>query len=621
MPYDIDFAGVSVHLTQPGRLQVQQEVQQLYTNRAGIQTDMNTLRQLTPLLKPLFTEVDLPDDFRYAALPFTNNDTTGFWALSQAHARDLKLRIDQTVDERYHPIVSTEAVLVNISQLQKTQGNYVLALLQYLKGEINPPAPERIDPSYILLKPNSPPLIWKILARKLVFEHEEPTYRPSVSYMLFEYQNGEGKALQTIADRLRVTEERVKPFNQWLKTTVVPTGKEYSVFVQVTPDEFALVRSIAESGMETAVVRRMDVGFPILTKVDEQAEGLRALAIYYKINNRRGVQAQNCDNFITLAFYGNITINAFLNFNDLSINDIARPGEIYYLERKAKRAKVPFHVVQKNQTLREVASIYGVQLKSLLRFNDITATQRVQTGRVLWLQAKRPANRPAEYRQLPVDEQKQFTSPEPVIAEKKGLEPSPSSLPEQKPAVITSSPVTDNKAALISPKTPDDSSARSLDEDLLAVSDSISHVDTAQHEVIEAIKLHVVTPGQTYFAIARLYGVTVKQLYTWNNLSERIPLKVGQELIIDVTEKQRIAREKQRVVSAKPVVKKQPGRGNLVNLFVVSPVKEAIYYTVKAGQTLYRVALINKVRVEDLMRWNNLPNYVIEIGQKLLIRK
>ena len=130
--------------------------------------------------------------------------------------------------------------------------------------------------------------------------------------------------------------------------------------------------------------------------------GLRS-AVFYTINDRLGVQAQSCDNVITLAYYGNLSIRRLLYYNELSERDVVQPGQIYYLERKAKRAKVPFHIVQRNQTLREISNVYGVQLKSLLRFNWIQPTQRVQTGRLVWMRKKRPRLQPIEYRQQPVD--------------------------------------------------------------------------------------------------------------------------------------------------------------------------------------------------------------------------
>ena len=44
------------------------------------------------------------------------------------------------------------------------------------------------------------------------------------------------------------------------------------------------------------------------------------------------------------------------------------------------------------------------------------------------------------------------------------------------------------------------------------------------------------------------------------------------------------------------------------------------YHTVKPGQTVYRVALLNKTTVGEVMRLNNLRNYTIEVGQRLRVR-
>jgi membrane-bound lytic murein transglycosylase D len=138
----------------------------------------------------------------------------------------------------------------------------------------------------------------------------------------------------------------------------------------------------------------------------------------------------------------------------------------------------------------------------------------------------------------------------------------------------------------------------------------------------EELKLHVVRPGQTYYSVSQLYGVPLKQLYVWNNLSERIPLKVGQELIVNVTKKRSSISPKPTGITTVKVPAK-PAALVTTSTSVIKPAEpfSFTYYVVQAGQTVYRVALINKVSVPDLMRWNKLTNYTIEVGQKLLIRR
>lgn len=627
VPEEINFAGVPVHLTQQARIQIQQEIQRLYAQPRVIQADISALRQLNPLLKPLFTKASLPDDFRFVALPFSDIDTLGFWGLSRPYATNLRLRIDSNVDERYHPVLSAEAAVTDLERLQTLKNNYALALIRYLKGNTSLDVVEPTDPAYIMPGPQSPPLLWKILARKLVIQYEEPTYRPTVSYILYTYQYGEGQSLQNIANRLRVDIERLKPFNQWLKTVVVPTDKKYTVLIRVTPDEFTTVQALAEPGLRN--LRQLAIGFPILIKINKQEDGFRSEATFYEINERKGIQAQQCDNFITLAYYGGISIDKFLQYNDLNANqDVIHPGLIYYLERKAKRAKIPFHVAQKNQTLLEIANIYGVRLASLITFNRMTTSQRLQRGRIVWLQTQRPLNQPIEYVQLPPEDP--ILIPQPVVTRPAVRDTVPAR-PEPKPVLPTiadkatdsvSNPMNKPAPAVAVNKAPAKPvvsagvTEKAKPPRKSMTPDSLMQRDTIRIEMAEKRKWHIVKPGQTYYAIANLYGITLLQLYTWNKLSEKMPLRVGQQLIVAYS------RVKPTVIATMPKAQGQPGRS-------VSPARptgtpttrKAIRYTVHAGETLYRIALRNNVAVKELIAWNNLASNTIEIGQILLIWK
>ena len=356
IPFDIDFAGVTVHMNEESRLQLQREVGQLYANRTGLHRDIESLRQLTPLLEPLLKAEQLPMDYRYAVLPFTGTDSTGYWGLNQERALALKMMVNKVIDERYHPVLATEAVVTHLSRLHTVSDNYVLTLLKYLQGDtLANRLANKVNSTYILLDAKSPLLIWKIIARKLAFEREEPILHPAQTYLLYEYRNGAGYSLRTINRQLRLDEDRFRPYNTWLKTTIIPDEKEYPVLIRVTADEFPVVKSQDEVRWKRSVAGQADVGFPVISKLPQSSKITYESAVFYTINDRLGVQAQPCDNVITLAHYGKITIKTFLSNNELSQRDVIQPGHIYYLERKAKRAKVPFHVVQKNQTLREIA--------------------------------------------------------------------------------------------------------------------------------------------------------------------------------------------------------------------------------------------------------------------------
>lgn len=67
----------------------------------------------------------------------------------------------------------------------------------------------------------------------------------------------------------------------------------------------------------------------------------------------------------------------------------------------------------------------------------------------------------------------------------------------------------------------------------------------AEGASVERKGTHIVRPGETLLAVSRLYGVTVADLVTWNNLTNRDQINVGQEL--------RIAPEDTGVVQVIPI--------------------------------------------------------------------
>lgn len=104
-------------------------------------------------------------------------------------------------------------------------------------------------------------------------------------------------------------------------------------------------------------------------------------------------------------------------------------------------------------------------------------------------------------------------------------------------------------------------------------------------------KYHTVTKGDTLGSIARKYGVTVKQLVSWNNLSNPDALKLGQKLKVGNT----------------------TSKGG-------SSSSGAKTHTVVKGDTLSSIAAKYGVTVKKLMEWNNLSNPdALKLDQKLRV--
>ena len=99
---------------------------------------------------------------------------------------------------------------------------------------------------------------------------------------------------------------------------------------------------------------------------------------------------------------------------------------------------------------------------------------------------------------------------------------------------------------------------------------------------------YTVQKGDTLYSIARKFNTSVDELKRLNNLNSNT-LYVGQELI----------------------VKETPS----------SDLDNFITYTVKRGDSLWKIANDYNISVSDLISFNNLNNTMLTIGQTLLIPK
>jgi len=105
---------------------------------------------------------------------------------------------------------------------------------------------------------------------------------------------------------------------------------------------------------------------------------------------------------------------------------------------------------------------------------------------------------------------------------------------------------------------------------------------------------YTVQAGDTLYAIALRYGVTVQQLVSTNNITNANLIRVGQVLTI-------------------------PGTGTSTPTPPTTPTTGTTY-TVKSGDTLYAIALQYGVTIQQIVSANNLANAnLIRVGQVLTI--
>jgi len=115
---------------------------------------------------------------------------------------------------------------------------------------------------------------------------------------------------------------------------------------------------------------------------------------------------------------------------------------------------------------------------------------------------------------------------------------------------------------------------------------------------------HIVEAGQSFWAIAVAYKITIKDIETWNNISRDSKLQIGQKLFIP-------GENTKGYATPTPV-------GMIV---VATPDRDGkVVHTVASYQTLSTIADAYKTSVDKILALNGWQiDWPLQIGQKLLI--
>ena len=138
---------------------------------------------------------------------------------------------------------------------------------------------------------------------------------------------------------------------------------------------------------------------------------------------------------------------------------------------------------------------------------------------------------------------------------------------------------------------------------------------------------HKVQPKDTLYSLSKKYEVPIEQIRKLNNIKGNI-IHEGQILKIK-EEELSLAPEVPAIIPAKPEVSTVQDE-ELSNTPVIQKVElldqesypEDYYYKVRKGDNLYRIALNKKIKLADLLKWNNFENesHTIKEGDRLFIK-
>jgi len=107
----------------------------------------------------------------------------------------------------------------------------------------------------------------------------------------------------------------------------------------------------------------------------------------FSINGSKCIHAKKGTSLLAIATRHNINLKKLLDINELEVDGILEEDQLIFLQRKSKNGEKDFVIVSQHSTLYDVAQQNGLQLESLLEYNQLEEDGDIKPGTKLYLKA------------------------------------------------------------------------------------------------------------------------------------------------------------------------------------------------------------------------------------------
>ena len=606
VPATMEFGGIKLKITDKARRQIQEDVDALRVHPQSFKIKLDRATMYFPIIEKIFREEKLPDDFKFLSLQesaliadaVSSSNAVGYWQFKKPTALEVGLRVDSKVDERMNISSSSRGAARYLKKNNSNFDNWLYALLSYNVGAGGAQkyvSKKNFGARKMEVNKRTHWYVKKFLAHKIAFQDETKKLKPK-SYSLVEYSRGKKKSLKTIAKETSVSYEDLLYYNKWLKKGDVPHDKYYPVILPMKSrrkKKYVAMNKPPSFGARSEILKDDEKSglYPII-KGDLKSKGKPLLI---KINGLPGIIAKAGDNLGTLSTRSGTSEARLAKYNEINVSDKIIPGQVYYVKSKKSKANLYYHTALPGESMWSISQKFGMKKKSLRQKNRMTEEETLKPGRVLWMRYIRPSNHSIEYRKdldllvkneiKAIPAPKESTQPGAIVQEDVQK-------PKQEPDTsVQDEPLeeTNNGLIGITASAPKKAVNEHSPQSLLQINEA--------KKIEISSKTHIVQPGETLYAIASLYEVTVTELSEINTIDANHPIKINQEIIIPPSKNTNVATNQTQLVDGQIVV-----------------------HEVQDGETLFFIATKYDVTVEKLMEWNGKKAYDLKVGEKLKIQ-
>lgn len=569
VPHKMMVAGISLTIRDDARREIQEDVNALTRSARHFEIKVQRARTYFPIIEQILREERVPDDFKYLVLQesalipdaVSVSNAVGYWQFKDFTAQEMGLRVDEHVDERMNIVSSTHAAARYLKKNNYYFNNWIYALQAYQMGAGAVMRSVKDYQSGARHMEITSSTYWYV---KKFLAHKvafEQAVQGPADVKLVTVE-AQRKTLTDIAREMQVNESDLIAYNVWARKNTIPDDKTYTVIVPVAGD---VPPAVATAPAAT----RPPAGTAGATVIRSERNGIPVII------------ASEQDTWATLASKAGISLRRLLRYNDCTISDKVLAGSFYYVRPKKGRSEsAALHVVQSGESLWWVSQQYGIALKKLRRLNPGIGDKPQAGTSVYFVRSDKKPAVPDKIIQLDMSEAFAWTAGAPAELVAVGQY---------------------NRTAGDLSKVP--------------INDQSEPVPSGMHRV-EA--------GETLYAIARRYKVSISDIQRLNNLTANEPIKPGQ--LLKVTESQPVnplkasdeTKTSELLSSPDQAVSSGQDQKGSIGAHGAAPSGFKLY-EVKPADTLYSIARQHGVTIKELMDWNAKKDFSVTPGEKLKI--
>lgn len=339
-----------------------------------------------PLMKKVLRDNKLPEDLFYIALiesgfsseAFSHASAVGYWQFIRGTGKRYKLKINQLIDERRDPVLSTQAAAEYFKDLYGIFNSWYLAMASYNVGEgrvIKATRKYKTNDFWTLSKirralpRETDDYIPKFIAAKLIAKNPDKYGFEGIDYMPpieFDHVSlNQPVNLRLMAEKMNINYEDFKALNPKYKGEIAPVENDSSLGLRIPPGSYEVAMNAAKESVTDKIEYVAD-------KDEIQP---------YKV--RRG------DNFATIARKFRTSVAYLRDINDFPRKKKLRAGQkIFVPDRTPLKEKRPelvassgrIYIVQPGDSLASIAEKYKVKVADLRKVNNISRKRKLKSG-------------------------------------------------------------------------------------------------------------------------------------------------------------------------------------------------------------------------------------------------